>query len=86
MTATRARSGAISFRPSHLPPTENSVAAKPVMLPPGLAMLATKPCATGSVTCRNTTGMVLVACRITVRFVVEEANIASGISPINCAP
>src|SRR5712691_5583520 len=33
---------------------------KPVRLPPGFATLATKPCATGSETCRNTTGMVLV--------------------------
>jgi hypothetical protein len=29
--------------------------------------------------------MVLVACLIAVRFVVEDARMTSGISPINCA-
>src|SRR5215831_18084940 len=74
MTATRVRSGAISLRrPSHLPPIENSYIEKPVTFPPGLARLATRPCVTGSEICTNTTGMVLVACLIAVRFVVEDA-------------
>src|SRR4030088_1809601 len=44
ITPTRARRGAISLsKPGHLPPTENSNMLKPVRLPPGLAMVATKP-------------------------------------------
>jgi len=86
MTATRARPGAAALSKStHLLPIENSYMLKPVRLPPGFATLATNPCATGSETCTNTTGTVLVACWMTVRFVVEEARITSGISPINCA-
>jgi hypothetical protein len=38
-----------------------------VILPPGCSRSATNPCATGSETRTNTTGMVLVASRITVR-------------------
>jgi hypothetical protein len=34
----------------------------------------------GSETCTNTTGTVLVACWMTVRFVVAEAKITSGYS------
>src|SRR6516164_9626140 len=57
MTPMRASPGAISLsNSSHLPPIENSYALKPVRLPPGFATLATKPCATGSETCVNTTG------------------------------
>jgi hypothetical protein len=86
-TATRARAGAISLsRSSHFPPIEYSYILKPVRLPPGFVTFAMKPCATGSETCTNTTGTVLVACWITVRFVVDEARITSGVSPINCAP
>jgi len=51
----------------------------------GCRMLATKPCASGSATCTNTTGTVLVACRTAVRLTVEAARITSGISLINCA-
>ena len=36
---------------------------KPVALPPGCAMLSTKPAPTGSTTPTNTTGMVRVACK-----------------------
>ena len=85
-TATRARPGAISLsKSSHFPPTENSYMLKPVILPPGLVRLATKPCSTGSETCANTIGTVPVACRTIVRLVVETARITSGISPISCA-
>jgi hypothetical protein len=58
---------------------------KPVRLPAGFATLATNPWATGSETCTNTTGTVLVACWMTVRLVVEAVRITSGINPINCA-
>src|SRR5262249_30736309 len=51
MTPTRASLGAISLsRSSHLLPIANSYMLKPVRLPPGRVMLATKPCATGSET------------------------------------
>jgi hypothetical protein len=84
MTATRARPGAASLsRSSHLPAIDASWLMKPVRLPPGCLMLATKPCATGSETDTKTTGTVLVASRITVRLIVVEARITSGISPIN---
>jgi len=35
--------------------TLKSILVKPVILPPGRAKLATKPCTTGSVTMTNTT-------------------------------
>ena len=54
-------------------------------LPPGCRRLGTKPCATGSASCTNTTGTVFVACPIVVRPIVEAARMTSGISPINCA-
>src|SRR5215475_15755783 len=86
ITATRERLGAISLsRSTHFPPTEKSYMLKPVRLPPGLVMFATKPCSTGSETCTNTTGTLLVACWITVRLVVEAARMTSGVRPINCA-
>src|SRR5262245_58742808 len=69
MTPTRARPGAISLSSSsHLPPTENSNMLNPVRLPPGRVTFVTKPCSTGSETCTNTTGTVLVACWITVSW------------------
>jgi esterase/lipase len=43
-----------------LKPTANSKSAKPVILPPGCARLATNPAPTGSETCANTTGMARV--------------------------
>jgi len=52
-----------------------------VMLPPGLARLETKSCATGSETNVNTTGIVLVARPIDVKFSEETARITSGVSP-----
>ncbi len=51
------------------------------MLPPGLARLETKSCATGSETNVNTTGIVLVARPIDVKFSEETARITSGVSP-----
>ena len=70
--------GACLSRSNHLPPIGNSYWEKPVRLPPGLVMLATKPWATGSETCKNTTGIVLVACWRSVRLRVELARITSG--------
>src|SRR5262245_52541593 len=43
-----------------LMPYSNTI--KPVALPPGRAMLSTKPAPTGSATCVNTIGTVRVAC------------------------
>jgi hypothetical protein len=51
---------------------------KPVTLPPGRAKLSTKPCATGSVTIANTTGMVLVSRRSAITDGVASARITSG--------
>src|SRR5512132_804541 len=54
--------GATSLSTSSiLPPMENSPSVKPVMLPPGRVRLATNPLPTGSNTCVNTIGMLLVA-------------------------
>jgi hypothetical protein len=51
MTAARVTLGAISFSAAnHFPPTVNSKLVKPVMLPPGCAMLSTKPAPTGLLT------------------------------------
>jgi hypothetical protein len=47
---------------SHFPVMAGSRLAKPVVLPPGLARLATKPLPTGSSTLANTIGIVRVAC------------------------
>src|SRR5258707_14354876 len=63
MRATRATSGAISFNVSnHFPPIAGSKETKPVILPPGRAMLATKPEPIGLLAFANTIGMVRVAC------------------------
>ena len=49
MMAARLRPGAISeSSSSHLPPSEASLAAKPVMFPPGWLSRGTMPLATGS--------------------------------------
>src|SRR6516162_10997653 len=50
--------------PEHLSPfcSEDSQRANPVTLPPGRAGLATRPAATGSLTCANTIGKVLAVC------------------------
>jgi hypothetical protein len=56
-------------RPAFARACADQIALKPVILPPGCLTLATKPCATGSETDTNTTGTVLVACRIAVRLV-----------------
>src|SRR5262249_21520386 len=59
--ATGETRGAISLSSStHLPPSEGSLVAKPVALPPGRDRLATKPLPTGSATVAKTRGMVRV--------------------------
>ena len=61
-TATRFKFGAICLSSSsHLPLMPYSNCAKPVMLPPGRARLATYPAPTGSVTLMNTIGTLRVA-------------------------
>src|SRR6266849_3171993 len=63
MRAIRSTSGAISFNVSnHFPPIAGSKETKPVILPPGRAMLATKPEPIGLLAFANTIGMVRVAC------------------------
>ena len=63
MSVIRLTSGAISLSiSSHFPIMGKSTNVKPVMLPPGRAKLATKPCPAGSLTTEKTIGMVRVAC------------------------
>src|SRR5262249_45998008 len=63
IVVTLLRLGAICLRaPTHLVPNDNSNTAKPVILPPGCARLATRPWPTGSVTDRNTMGIERVSC------------------------
>src|SRR5215472_1808225 len=58
MMAARLRPGAISDSSSnHLPPSEASWMAKPVMFPPGWLSRGTMPLATGSVTFAKTIGI-----------------------------
>ena len=56
---------------------------KPVALPPGRAMLATKPAPTGSTTCTNTIGTLRVACSKGVTTGTLLARMASGASVTN---
>jgi hypothetical protein len=58
MMAARLSPGAISkSSSSHLPPSEASTVAKPVMFPPGWLSRGTMPLATGSATLAKTIGM-----------------------------
>ena len=54
---------------------------KPVMLPPGCAMLAMMPCDTGSLTTENTMGIVDVAC---FRATVAGVPLPSRMSGASC--
>jgi hypothetical protein len=76
----RVRLGAISRRISiHLPPIESSKPLeKPVTLPPGCAMLATKPSPTGSDTTTKTIGIVRVARMVATAPGVLRTNSAFG--------
>src|SRR3954470_14285983 len=63
MMATWASCGTISFNISrYFPAMLACRTVKPVMLPPGRAMLATNPLPIGSDTATNTIGRVVVAC------------------------
>ena len=72
MIEARLRAGAISeSSSSHLPPSEASKMAKPVMFPPGRPSRGTMPLATGSTTATKTIGIVRVSrWRVTVAGVV----------------
>src|SRR6516164_11339524 len=62
MIAARLSPGAISeSNSSHLPASEASVLAKPVIFPPGWLSRATMPLATGSLTFAKTIGIVRVS-------------------------
>jgi hypothetical protein len=79
--ATLATRGAISLSSStHLPPSEPTIAWKPVTLPPGCAKLATKPLPTGSETVAKTMGMVRVCCRSAAVVGVTAERMTSGCS------
>jgi hypothetical protein len=67
------------------PTSEYSRKEKPVILPPGCAMLATKPWATGSLTMAKTTGIERVACLSAATDGVPTATMRSGPRPTNSA-
>src|SRR6516225_6950891 len=86
MIAARFKPGAISeASSSHLPPSEASTVAKPVMFPPGWLSPGTMPLATGSATPPKTIGIVRVSrWRATVP-VVPPARMMSGCRPTECS-
>src|SRR5262245_33927802 len=78
-TATRVTRGAISLNnSSHFPARLYSNWVKPVTLPPGRAMLSTKPDPSGSMTCVNTIGVVGAACSIGASTTLLGSRITSG--------
>jgi hypothetical protein len=60
-------------------PYSNTV--KPVMLPPGIARLSTKPAPTGSITLPNTIGTVRVTFCNVDTVVLPAAKMRSGAKP-----
>src|SRR5262249_48718330 len=85
---TKARDtwGAICLSNSaHLPPMLYSKFEKPVILPPGCAMLRTKPAPTGSGTFMNTIGIVRVACCSGGTVTLPTLKITSGASATSSA-
>jgi hypothetical protein len=75
----RVSAGAMDLSSSpDFPITVKSIRVKPVMLPPGRARLATKPCATGSFTATNTSGIVEVARFIAAVATEPEEMISPG--------
>jgi hypothetical protein len=87
MIATRLSPGAISESSStHLPPSEASQRAKPVIFPPGRGSPATKPLPTGSATFTKTIGIVRVSRWRPAVTGVVFARMMSGCRPTNsCA-
>src|SRR5262249_45592142 len=82
-TAARVTPGAIALSSSsHFPLKLYSNWMKPVALPPGCAMLSTKPAPTGSTTATNTIGSVRVACNNGASTEAPEARITSGASQL----
>ena len=78
-TKARVTWGAICLSNSaHLPPMLYSKFEKPVILPPGWAMLWTKPAPTGSATFMNTIGIVRVACCSDAAVKLPGLKITSG--------
>ena len=77
-TAARVTPGAICLSSSsHFPPMLYSNEAKPVILPPGRAKLATKPPLTGSTTVTSTIGTVgSPAATLDARTAVDEDDMA----------
>jgi hypothetical protein len=85
-TAARVTPGAVCLSSSsHFALTLQSNEVKPVALPPGRAMLSTKPWATGSETIGNTIGTVRVACSSAPTVEAPWAKITSGASAANSA-
>jgi hypothetical protein len=86
-TATRLTLGAICLSSSnHFPPMLYSPEVNPVTLPPGRAMLSTKPAPTGSAAYVNTIGTVRVACNNgPITLPPPMARITSGASTANSA-
>ena len=82
--AARVRPGAISVsNSSHLLAIDASSELNPVMFPPGLCRLATKPEPTGSATAANTIGIVSVSRLRAAVTGVEFARITSGCRSTN---
>src|SRR5262245_5501004 len=82
-TNARVTLGAISLSNSaHFPLMLYSKFKKPVILPPGWAMLCTKPAPIGSGTFTNTIGMVRVACCSGATVTLATLTITSGVSAI----
>ena len=83
MIAARLSPGAISeSSSSHLPASEGSKRAKPVVFPPGWFSRGTMPLATGSPTPVNTIGIVRVS-SWTATVAVATARMMSGCRPTN---
>jgi len=79
MTAARPMPGATCLSiSSHFPTIDGAKLVKPVVLPPGRAMLATKWLPTGSDTPTNTIGMVRVSCSSAAVAGVELPTSTSG--------
>ena len=74
MMAARLSPGAFSeSSSSHLPPSEASKTAKPVMFPPGRSSRGTRPMATGSPALAKTLGIVRVS-----RWTATVAGVVNG--------
>ena len=85
-TKARFTLGAICLSNSaHLPLMLYSKFEKPVILPPGWAILSTKPAPTGSGTFTNTIGIVRVACCSGASVRLPTLRITSGASATNSA-